>query len=509
MKRVILVIRDGWGYRKEKINNTIAHADTPNDDCLRANYPWTLLDASGQAVGLTDGYQGNSEVGHLTIGSGRIVDQSLVRINKSIQDGSFFKKIEFLEAIENCRKNKSRLHIIGLLQKEGVHSHIDHLLALIELCKREKFGNFFIHIITDGRDAPPTRGKEYLKELSDQDKIVTLSGRYYAMDRDKRWDRTKKAYDAVVEGYSDKEFTDPVRFIQEEYDRAMTDEFIQPAIRKGYQGIRDRDSVIFYNLRTDRPRQLTQAMIEPDFDQWPREKKEIFFVAMTDYYQGMNGEVVFKTEELKNILGEVVSQKGLRQLRISETEKYAHVTFFFNGQREKPFLNEERILIPSPKDVATYDEKPEMSVYEIRDRLIPEISSLKYDLIVVNLVNVDMVGHSGDFEKTKLAVEAVDDIVGQIVEAGKSHYDMIITADHGNGEDQGAERITSHTTNPVPLILVSKDKKRLRRGGLRDIAPTILELLGIEKPVEMDGRSLIKRGVYERIKLLYNGIIKK
>ncbi len=500
-RKVILVIRDGWGYREEKEYNTIAEADTPVDDRLRQEHPWTLIDASGEAVGLPAGYQGNSEVGHMTIGSGRTVDQSLIRINKSIESGEFFKKMEFLDAIDNCKENGTFLHLIGLLQKEGVHAHMNHLLALLDLCKKEGFERVLIHVITDGRDAPPTKGKDYLKELISKldeigfGEIATVSGRYYSMDRDKRWERTKKAYKAVVEGVSEGSFDDPLTMLDECYGRNETDEFIVPGVRKGYDGVKDGDSVIFYNSRTDRPRQLTQAIVEPRFDRWERRSVKTFFVAMTEYYSSMNAKVAFKEPDLKNLLGEVVSDHGMRQLRISETEKYAHVTFFFNGQKEGPFPNEERIMIPSPKGVATYDKKPEMSVYGIRDRVLEEIDSVRHDLIIINLVNVDMVGHSGDKERTKEAVEAVDGVTGEIVNAGLSGgYDIIVAADHGNAEDQGPEWATSHTTNKVPFIFVSNDEFSVREGGgLRDIAPTILDLIGIDKPAEMDGESLLER----------------
>ncbi len=498
-KKVILVIRDGWGYRESKVDNTITASDTPVDDRLRRDYPWTLIDASGEAVGLPPNYQGNSEVGHLTIGSGRTIDQSLVRINKSIENGEFFKKEEFIDAINNCKENGSNLHIIGLLQKEGVHAHINHLFALLDICKNQDFHNVLIHIITDGRDAPPTKGREYIKELISKidslgfGEIATVSGRYYSMDRDKRWERTKKAYDVLVEGTLDNHFDNPLSMLEECYKKGETDEFIIPGARKGYEGIKENDSIIFYNSRTDRPRQLTQAIVEKDFNGWERNPLNVFFVSMTEYYRPMNTKIAFKESENKNILGEVLSREGLKQLRISETEKYAHVTFFFNGQREDPFPDEDRIMVPSPKGVATYDEKPEMSAYEVRDILVKEIETGKYRFIAVNLVNADMVGHSGDREKTKMAVEAVDKVTGDIIEAGLANdYDILVTADHGNAEDQSSEWGTSHTTNKVPLIMVSNRELSIGEGGgLRDLAPTILEILGIEKPKEMDGKSLL------------------
>ncbi len=498
-QKVILVIRDGWGYRKDKKLNAIARANTLVDDKLRKKYPWTTLKASGEAVGLSKRYQGNSEVGHLTIGSGRITEQSLVRINKSIKDKSFFKKKEFIEAIRNCKKNNSRLHIIGLLQKEGVHAHINHLFALLDLCKKEKFEKVFIHVITDGRDSAVDKGVKYLQELENKIKktgigeTATLCGRYYAMDRDKRWQRTKKAYNAIVEGKSKEEFNDSIEKLKSFYKKGKTDEFISPAIKKGYPGMKNNDSVIFYNSRTDRPRQLTQAIVERKFNGWKRKPMKVFFVAMTDYYKPMNAKVAFKETENKNLLGEIVGRKGMNQLRISETEKYAHVTFFFNGQKEKPFENEDRIMIPSPL-VATYDKKPEMSVKKIVSRVEKEIARNKYQFLVINLVNADMVGHSGDEKAIIKAVEAVDKAVGRIVKAGiEKDYSLLIFADHGNAEDQRGDKKTSHTLNQVPFILVSQESKvsLKKKKGLKDVAPTVLDLMKIKKPKEMKGTSIL------------------
>jgi len=497
-KKVILIIRDGWGYRKDKNFNAIAQAKTFNNDKLKEEYPWTVLKASGEAVGLPKGYQGNSEVGHLTIGAGRIVEQNLVRINNSIKDGSFFKKSEFLKAINNCKKNKTSLHLIGLLQKEGVHSHINHLFALLDLCKKERFKKVYIHVITDGRDARIDKGKEYLKELVLKIKkigfgeIVTISGRYYAMDRDRRWDRTKKAYLAIAKAESFEKFTDPLSMIEKCYSNNETDEFIVPKVKEGYLGIQKKDSIIFYNLRTDRPRQLTQAMVEKKFIGWKREPLQVFFVAMTDYYKPINAEVAFKELEIKNFLSEVLSKNNIEQLKITETEKYAHVTFFLNGQKEKPEKNEYRILVPSPK-IAFYDKKPEMSIRKITSKLLGEINKNKYGFIVVNLVNCDMVGHTGSKKAIIKAVEAVDWSVGKITkQALLKDYFVVISGDHGNAEDQTKERKTSHTLNPVPFILASsKTGIKLRKGELKDIAPTILKLMGIKKPKEMTGTPLM------------------
>ncbi|MGV8152296.1 MAG: 2,3-bisphosphoglycerate-independent phosphoglycerate mutase [Candidatus Nanoarchaeia archaeon] len=500
-KGVILVIRDGWGARKEKKDNAILSASTPNTDLLMKEYPNTLLNASGQAVGLPKGYQGNSEVGHMTIGSGRIIYQQLERINHSIEKGDFFKIKEFLDAIENCKKNNSYLHLIGLMQKEGVHAHIEHLLALIDLCKRHSFDRVWIHVITDGRDSPVFDSLKNLEVLNEKIKntkmkIATVSGRYYAMDRDNRWDRTKKAYDSIVLGNAES-FDSAKSAIESSHKNKITDEFIIPVKFKDYPGIKPKDSIIFSNFRTDRTRQLTKAIVEKNFEGWKRTPLDVFFVAMTQFYTPMNTLVAFKDQKLTNLLGEVISQAGLRQLRISETEKYAHVTFFFNCQKEEQFKEEDRILIPSPK-VATYDLKPEMSVYEIGKTLVEKIKEKKYDFIVTNLVNCDMVGHTGNIEAIKKAIEAVDNVVGKIYEAAKDDYNILIFADHGNAEDQTPEWRTSHTINPVPFILVSQDKNlknaKLKKGlGLKDIAPTVLDLLNIKKPKEMSGEKLIER----------------
>jgi 2,3-bisphosphoglycerate-independent phosphoglycerate mutase len=502
-EKVILVIRDGWGYRKEKKSNALYEVPTPNTDWLMKEYPNVLVKASGEAVGLPKGYQGNSEVGHMTIGSGRIIFQSLAKINKSIKEGKFFKIPEFLKAVSNCKKYKTHLHLIGLLQVEGVHAHIDHLFALLDLCKKQKFMDVYIHVITDGRDAPVTDSLKHVKALNAKlkklsfGKIATVSGRYYTMDRDKRWERTKQAYECIVDGQCKESFKDAMRQIKMCHAAKETDEFIIPRKAEWYNGMDEHDSMIFYNFRTDRPRQFTQALMEEKFDGWERKRKDVVYVGMTQYYIPMNALVAFKDEKLDNLLGNVISKAGLKQLRISETEKYAHVTFFFNGQIEEPNPNEERVMIPSPK-VATYDLKPEMSVYEVADRLIQEINSEKYDFIVTNLVNGDMVGHTGIIDAIHKAVVAVDDCVGKIAKAGLEHnYTLLVFADHGNVEDQTPKWLTSHTINPVPCILVSNSaqlkKCKLKSGkGLRDIAPTVLELMDVKKPKEMTGESLIK-----------------
>lgn len=499
---VILIIRDGWGYRKEKKNNIIAQAKTPWDNSFMSCYPNGLLDTSGQAVGLPSGYQGNSEVGHLTLGSGRIIIQSLVKINKSIESGDFFKNKSFIKAIKDCQKNNKALHLLGLLQTQGVHSHLNHLLALLDLCAQHNFKNVLIHLITDGRDAPPNESLKHLETLEKKikdiglGKIVTVSGRYYAMDRDKRYQRTKLSYNCLSSGLAPS-FLTVSDYIKQSHENSIGDEFIKPAKLQGYQGINDGDALIFFNFRTDRPRQLSQALIEKSFSGFKRKNfKKISLVSMTEYYHPFSGSIAFGNEEMKNLLGEVVANNGFKQLRISETEKYAHVTFFFNGQREKKYKNEDRILIPSPK-VPSYDLKPEMSAPEISLSLQKEIAKEKYDLIVVNLVNCDMVGHTADLDAIKKAVEAVDKAMGEIVLSGlKYSYSSIVLADHGNAEDKSAKFITSHTLNPVPVIIISNDKNlkklKLKKGkGLKDIAPTILKIMGIKKPKEMTGDPIV------------------
>jgi len=497
---VILIIRDGWGYHKPNANNYIKLANTPNQDAYEKKYPSTLIQSSGLEVGLLPGYQGNSEVGHMTIGSGRIIFQSLPRIHQAISDGSFFKNAAFLKALENCQKNHSALHLIGLMQDQGVHSHTDHLFALLDLCQKNNFKNVYIHAITDGRDAPTTESLKHVKKLQRKIKqigfgqIATISGRYYAMDRDTRWDRTKLAYNAIVQGQAE-EYDNPEAQIKSCHQAGEFDEFITPKKIKNYVGIKKNDSLIFFNFRTDRPRQLTQAICEKKFTGFKRQIIPVFFVAMTQYYQPMNAEIAFPNISLDNLLGEVIAKNNYRQLRISETEKYAHVTFFFNCQKEKPNKNEDRILIKSPK-VATYDLQPEMSVKKISQRLIKEIKKQYYDFIVVNLVNCDMVGHTAKKEAIIKAVEAVDKATGEIVAAGlNNNYTAITFADHGNAEDKGKKYATSHTVNPVPLSIISPSPKlqkiKLKNNlGLEDIAPTVLKIMGLKKPKEITGQSL-------------------
>lgn len=502
MHKVVLVIRDGWGYRKDKKFNAIEKASTPFSDRLAKEYPSTLIDAAGEAVGLPKGFMGNSEVGHLTIGSGRIIFQAMERIDKSIKDGDFFKNKAFIDAIKNAKKNNSTLHLISLLQVEGVHSHLNHLLALLDLCKKENFDRVLVHAITDGRDAPVHNSLKHIKTLEAKIKklgfgsIASVSGRYYSMDRDKKWERTRLAYDAIVKAVSPVTFTSVTKTIKESHKEKVTDEFIIPRIRKDYVGIKDKDSVIFVNFRTDRPRQLTKALIEKEFEGWKRKPLDIYYAGMAQYYIPMNGVVAFKDLKLDNLLGKVVANAGLSQFRTSETEKYAHVTYFFNGEIEEPNKFEDRIMIPSLK-VATYDLAPKMRANEITEVVVEKINTEKYSLIVVNLANGDMVGHTGSTPAIIKAVETVDACTKKIVEAGlKKDYALFIFADHGNAEDQTAKWRTSHTLNKVEFILVSNDSKlkkaKLKKGkGLKDIAPTALALLGLKKPKEMTGESII------------------
>lgn len=503
---VMLIVLDGWGVGKEYAGNAVYLANTPNFDRLMNRFPNTQLKASGLAVGLPEGQMGNSEVGHLNIGAGRVVYQELTRITKSIKDGDFFEKEEFLRAIENAKNNNSKLHLMGLVSDGGVHSHNTHLYALLELCAREDFDRVYIHAFLDGRDVPPTIGKQHLSELQQKieeigvGKIATVSGRYYAMDRDRRWDRTKLAYDAMVLGKG-KVDECPIEAVGKSYEEGINDEFVIPTViveeGEPIATIDSGDSVIFFNFRPDRARQITRAIVDEEFEGFEREKKvETFFVTMTEYDKTIkNVHIAFKTEIPTNTLGEYISKLGLSQLRIAETEKYAHVTFFFNGGREVPFQNEDRVLIPSPK-VATYDLKPEMSAFEVKDEVLNRLNQDKYDLIVLNFANPDMVGHTGKLEAAIKAVETVDTCLGEIVDLLlKKGGKALITADHGNAEMMIDEKdnspITSHTTNKVPLILVGEEDVKLREGILADIAPTILDMMGIEKPKEMTGETLI------------------
>jgi 2,3-bisphosphoglycerate-independent phosphoglycerate mutase len=510
-KPIVLTVLDGWGYRAETKGNAIALARKPNYDRLLAEFPNTLVHTSGPAVGLPEGQMGNSEVGHMNMGAGRVVHMDITRIDQAIADGSFFQNELLLQAMQ--RGQKSQLHLLGLVSDGGVHSHLQHLFALLRMAKQNKVERVFVHCFMDGRDTPPHSGMDYLRRLQKQmreigvGRIASLSGRYYAMDRDNRWERVERAYRAVVHGQSELRFHDPVEAMRKSYESGVTDEFSIPvAIADGPSSaaapvacIRDNDAVIFFNFRADRARQMTKAIAEPNFDKFtdPVRPKNVCFVAMTQYDKSYTWlKYVLSPEKLEHILAEVFAGLSLRNLRVAETEKYAHVTYFFNGGVEKPFPGEERLLVPSPK-VPTYDLMPEMSAAGITDAVIAAIEKGDFDAIVMNFANADMVGHSGKLEATIRAVETVDACLGRIFQSLRPRGGAwIITADHGNAETMidpvtGGPH-TYHTTNPVPFILLQEDGRvRLRSGGaLRDIAPTLLGMLGVPKPPDMTGSDL-------------------
>ena len=505
-KLAMLMILDGFGINENTDGNAVKLANTPNIDKLMKKYPTTEIYTSGLKVGLPEGQMGNSEVGHTNIGAGRIVYQELTKITKSIEDGDFFAIPEFIEAIENCKKHNSKLHILGLVSDGGVHSHIRHLYGLLEMAKRRDFENVYVHCFLDGRDTSPASGESYIMQLEEKmkekgvGKIASISGRYYAMDRDKRWDRVKKCYDALVNGEGNKA-TSATIAIEDSYQKEVFDEFVEPTVicngDTPIATIQENDSVIFFNFRPDRARQITRAIVDPDFDGFETKKLKTYFVCFTSYDETMpNVKIAFKKEPIVNTFGEVISKNGLTQLRIAETEKYAHVTFFFNGGEEKQYPGEDRILVPSPK-VATYDLQPEMSAREVTENVVKAINSEKYNAIILNYANPDMVGHTGSLPAAIKAVETIDECVGKVVEAVLAHDGtLIITADHGNCEQmidyKTGEPHTAHTTNPVPLILVSNNENyKVKSGKLADLAPTLLEILGIEKPVEMTGESIL------------------
>ena len=508
-KPMMLMILDGFGINENKKANAVKLANTPNIDKLMKTWPTTTIYTSGLNVGLPDGQMGNSEVGHTNIGAGRIVYQDLTRITKSIEDGDFFSIKELTGAIENCQKNHSKLHIMGLLSDGGVHSHIRHLYALLELAKRKDFEDVYVHCFLDGRDTPPASGESYIMKLEEKmkekgvGKIASISGRFYAMDRDKRWERVVKAYDALVNGEGEKA-TSAIAAIESSYQKEVFDEFVVPTIicngDDPVATISENDSVIFYNFRPDRAREITRSLVDPEFKEFKTKPLHLYYVCFTQYDETIpNVEIAFKPETLKNTFGEYVSKKGLTQLRIAETEKYAHVTFFFNGGEEKQYPGEDRILVPSPK-VETYDLKPEMSAPEVTEKVVDAIHSKKYDCIILNYANPDMVGHTGNLEAAIKAIETIDECVGKVVEAvTKENGVLFITADHGNAEQmidyKTGEPHTAHTTNPVPLILVTNnDKLKLKSGGkLADLAPTMLDLMNLEKPAEMTGNSLLDK----------------
>ena len=506
---VVLMILDGYGLNDSHKGNAVYEAKTPEMDRLMKEYPFVKGNASGLAVGLPEGQMGNSEVGHLNMGAGRVVYQDLTRITKSIQDGDFFQNKAFMAAVDNCKKNHSALHLFGLLSDGGVHSHITHIYGLLELAKRNGLDKVYVHCFLDGRDTPPTSGKEYVEALESKmkelgvGKIASVSGRYYAMDRDKNWERVKTAYDAMTKG--DGHTCDcAVCALQTSYDEGKTDEFVVPTTITENGApvalIRTGDSVIFFNFRPDRARQMTRAFCDEEFTGFDRGKHIVTtFVCFTDYDETIGNKLVaFEKETISNTFGEFLAAHGLKQARIAETEKYAHVTFFFNGGIEEPNEGEDRYLIPSPKDVPTYDLKPEMSAPAVCDKLCECIHSGKYDVIIINFANPDMVGHTGVENAAVKAIEVVDACVKRAVDAIKEVNGVLfICADHGNAEQlvdyETGEPFTAHTTNPVPFILVNADAGcSLREGGcLADIAPTLIELMGMQQPKEMTGRSLL------------------
>ena len=500
-KPVALIIMDGYGLNANREGNAIAAAKKPNLDAYMAKYPCTQLSASGLDVGLPDGQMGNSEVGHTNIGAGRIVYQMLVKISKDIDNGTIYENEVLLDAIKSAKENDKALHLFGLLSDGGVHSHNTHLYGLIEMAKRNGLTKVYVHPFFDGRDTPTTAGATYTEELigvMDKlgcGKIATMSGRYYAMDRDNAWDRVQKAYDAMVKGEG-KEASDPVEAIRESYKNDVTDEFIVPTVFDKNGLIKEGDSVICFNFRPDRARQITRTFVDPEFDGFNREYFPVKFVCMAQYDAEMpNVTVAYPPEQLTMTFGEYVSKKGMKQLRIAETQKYAHVTFFFNGGEEQQFEGEDRILIKSP-DVATFDLKPEMSAYEVCDAVVDAINADKYDVIILNYANCDMVGHTGIFEAAKAAVEAVDECVGKTVDAILAKGGAaIITADHGNADclvdPVTGDVFTAHTTNPVPMIVAGAGDVKLKPGKLCDLMPTMLELMNLDKPEEMTGESLI------------------
>lgn len=509
-KPVVLMILDGYGLNDNCDHNAVCEARTPVMDQLMSQCPYVKGNASGLAVGLPDGQMGNSEVGHLNMGAGRIVYQELTRITKAISDGDFFTVAEFLQAVENCKKNNSALHMWGLVSDGGVHSHINHIFGLLELAKKNGLEKVYVHCFLDGRDTPPASGKSYVEALEAKmkelgvGKVASVSGRYYAMDRDNRWDRVKRAFDVLTKGEGN-QAQSATAGIQASYDAGKNDEFVEPfAVTENgapLAVVEDGDSVIFFNFRPDRARELTRAFCDDEFKGFEREKRlNLTYVCFTDYDETINNKLVaFKKEAIVNTFGQFLADHNMTQARIAETEKYAHVTFFFNGGVEEPNKGEERILVPSPK-VATYDLQPEMSAPIVCDKLVEAVKSSKYDVIIVNFANPDMVGHTGIEDAAIKAIETVDACVERTVDAVKEMDGVLfICADHGNAEQlldyETGEPFTAHTTNPVPFILVNADPAyKLREGGcLADIAPTLIELMGMEQPKEMTGKSLIVR----------------
>ena len=506
VKKVLLIIMDGWGLGKVAAADAIQQANTPFTDSLYKKYPHTTLTTCGEAVGLPDGQMGNSEVGHLNLGAGRIVYQELQRINVAIRDGSFSKNESLLTAIRFAKNNNKPLHLIGLVSNGGVHSHINHLKSILDVCKHEGLKNVFIHAFTDGRDCDPKSGLGFIKDLAEHlklsgGKIASICGRYFAMDRDKRWERIKQAYDALVNGKGDTA-TDEIIAIENSYRQNITDEFIKPTVIVDEQQhpiatIQDGDAVLCFNFRTDRCREITQVLTQSDFPEQEMKKLNLYYTTMTEYDQNFkNIAVIFDNDNLNNTLGEIIEQNGLKQIRAAETEKYPHVTFFFSGGREKKFQGEKRILVPSPK-VATYDLQPEMSAKELTEALLKEIKNQSFDFGCINFANADMVGHTGVFQAAVKAVETVDACVEQLVTTAlENGYTIFLTADHGNSDymiNEDGTPNTAHTLNPVPLFVIDKvSKLNLKPGKLGDIAPTILTLMQLPVPPEMTGALLTK-----------------
>lgn len=508
-KPIVLMVLDGYGLNDNPEGNAIAMANTPVMDSLMEEYPFVKGNASGLAVGLPDGQMGNSEVGHMNIGAGRIIYQDLTRITKSIEDGDFFENKGLLAAIENCKRNNSDLHLWGLLSDGGVHSHITHLYGLLEMAKRHGLSKVYVHAFLDGRDTPPASGKGYVEQLVAKmdeigvGRVASLSGRYYAMDRDTNWDRVKKAYDSLVYGIG-VQATCPVQALADSYAEGVTDEFVLPTVITDEEGqplslVKENDSVIFFNFRPDRAREITRVFCDDTFAGFERPFMKLTYVCFKDYDETIPNKIIaFEKESISNTFGEFLAKNEKKQLRLAETEKYAHVTFFFNGGVEEPNVDEARLLVASPKEVATYDLKPEMSAPEVGMDLVEAIKSDKYDVIVINFANPDMVGHTGVIPAAVAAVERVDSLVGDAVQAIKDVDGILfICADHGNAEKmidyETGKPHTAHTTNPVPFILVNADPSyKLREGGcLADIVPTLIELMGLEQPAEMTGKSLL------------------
>jgi 2,3-bisphosphoglycerate-independent phosphoglycerate mutase len=508
-KTLALIILDGYGLNPEHLGNAVYMANTPNLDRYYSEYPNSRLSASGMDVGLPDGQMGNSEVGHTNIGAGRVVYQDLTKITKSILDGDFFQKKEFLGAVENCRNNNSALHLMGLLSDGGVHSHNTHLYALLDLAKAQGLKDVYIHCFFDGRDVPPDSSIDYIRQLEEQikikgiGKIATIMGRFYAMDRDTMWERVELAYNAMVMGTGNTAES-AEEGVLESYGRKVFDEFVRPCVilenGKPTAVIKENDSIIFFNFRPDRAREITRTFIKKDFSEFNRKKGwfPIHYVCMSQYDETFDeAEVAYESDDLSNTFGEYISVKGLTQLRIAETTKYAHVTFFFNGGVENVFKNEDRALIKTP-EIETFDLQPEMSAYEVTDEAIKRIKSGRYDVMILNFANCDMVGHTGVIPAAVKAVEAVDDCLGKVIDAlietgGKA----LVTADHGNAEEmltKDGKVITAHSTNPVPIIAIGLGDVKVREGILADLAPTMLDILKLEKPMEMTGTSLIVRG---------------